>query len=380
MSYKVTTKDGKYTYKFMRTKRSKTKKDVRSQKQLTIVSKGALSEAQIRRYTEQLLEIVIKDLTEKEGMGITFIDLAERWYDFEYKQSRLDRNTIIDYYSAITLWCTSIHELQAEKISKRDINYIFRNLSKKEISKSHQQTIKTIINHVYKYGNDEGLINVDQPPTRGISVKRAHEKVPEILTENQARQFLKHARDLEHKWYPIWAMALLTGCRNGELFALEWSDVSFENGLITISRSYNSRSKQFKSTKSGDYRNVPINNDLMGLLKELKVQTYSTGYVLPRISAWKKGQQARELRTFLKGIGMPSVRFHTLRACFCTMLLSQGHPPAQIMKVCGWKNLKTMERYVRMAGITEKGLTDTLSITPKVQIGELLMGTFGKQD
>jgi hypothetical protein len=50
--------------------------------------------------------------------------------------------------------------------------------------------------------------------------------------------------------------------------------------------------------------------------------------------------------------------------------------PKKIMKVCGWSNLKTMERYIRMAGIDESGLTDHLQIMPKENIGRLIEGVF----
>jgi hypothetical protein len=32
------------------------------------------------------------------------------------------------------------------------------------------------------------------------------------------------------------------------------------------------------------------------------------------------------------------------------------------MKVCGWKDLKTMQRYIRMAGIDEQGATNSLML------------------
>jgi hypothetical protein len=34
------------------------------------------------------------------------------------------------------------------------------------------------------------------------------------------------------------------------------------------------------------------------------------------------------------------------------------------MKVCGWQDLKTMQHYVRLAGIDERGATDPLKMLP----------------
>jgi hypothetical protein len=42
----------------------------------------------------------------------------------------------------------------------------------------------------------------------------------------------------------------------------------------------------------------------------------------------------------------------------------QGTPAAIVMKICGWRDLKTMEFYIRVAGVEEKGATDCLKILP----------------
>jgi integrase len=86
--------------------------------------------------------------------------------------------------------------------------------------------------------------------------------------------------------------------------------------------------------------------------------------LLPRFWEWNKGLQAQVLRTFCLGNGLPSIRFHTLRACFSTQLISSGVPPSVVMKICGWKGLKTMQRYIRMAGIDEAGATEVLRFVP----------------
>lgn len=76
----------------------------------------------------------------------------------------------------------------------------------------------------------------------------------------------------------------------------------------------------------------------------------------------KNGIQATILRSFLVSIGLPPVCFHALRACFATHLLKSGVSPASIMKIGGWKDLETMARYIRLAGIDEKGVTENLRI------------------
>ena len=52
------------------------------------------------------------------------------------------------------------------------------------------------------------------------------------------------------------------------------------------------------------------------------------------------------------------------RACFATQLISSGIPATTVMKICGWRDLKTMQRYIRLAGIDEGGATESLKFIP----------------
>jgi integrase len=121
-----------------------------------------------------------------------------------------------------------------------------------------------------------------------------------------------------------------------------------------------------KSTKAGYWRDLPISEELKRLLDEVRVITHQSEFVLPELYEWRTNQQALNLRNFCKEIGIPSVKFHTLRACFATQLLRQGVEAAKVMKVCGWRDLSTMQRYVRLAGIEVVGVTDRISVLPPI--------------
>lgn len=84
--------------------------------------------------------------------------------------------------------------------------------------------------------------------------------------------------------------------------------------------------------------------------------------MLPRIDKWDKGEQARELRLFLMGLGLPRIRFHDLRATWATIMLSKGVEPIKVMVMGGWKDLKTMQFYIRKAGVNICGIYDELKL------------------
>jgi integrase len=227
-----------------------------------------------------------------------------------------------------------------------------------ESSSTHQKGILKFIRGTFLHAVELG--DLQRNPTPDIKFK-IQDKIRKVLTETQARSLLAKAKEFDWEWYPHCAMALYTGMRNGELFALTWDKVTFESRKILVDSSWNNKNG-FKSTKSGDDRMVEIAPSLLPILQELKLKTGSCKFVLPRMSRWEKGEQARELRMFLVGIGLPPVRFHDLRATWATLMLSKGVAPVKVMSMGGWKDMKTMMIYIRKAGIDIQGITDQFSL------------------
>ncbi len=225
-------------------------------------------------------------------------------------------------------------------------------------STSHQKNLLKFIRSVFNFGVESGVIQRNPTPKMKFQVG---DKIKKVLTEEQVRQFLTQAKILGWEWYPHCTAAVYTGLRNGELYALTWDKVNFENSQILVDSSWNNKDG-FKSTKSGDDRMIEIAPNLIPILKELKMKGADSNFVLPRIDKWDKGEQARELRLFLSGIGLPTIRFHDLRATWATLLLSKGVEPIRVMIMGGWKDLKTMQFYVRKAGVDIKGITKCLDL------------------
>ena len=236
-------------------------------------------------------------------------------------------------------------------------------------STSQQKNVLKYIKSVFTYALEDGLLQRNPAPKMNF---RQNNKIKKVLTEEQVRTFLNKAKELDWEWYPHWSTAIYTGCRSGELYSLTWDKVNFENRQILIDTSWNNKDG-FKSTKSGDDRMIEIAPNLIPILKELKVKYNDSHFVLPRIEAWDKGRQAEELRKFLKGIRLPEIRFHDLRATWATLLLSKGVEPIRVMKAGGWKDMKTMMIYVRKAGVDIRGMMDNFDLhNPSKTIGTLL--------
>jgi integrase len=266
--------------------------------------------------------------------------------------------TVENYYV-----CLKAHTFEAwgdrlvDKITTEEIRTLVRERVGDRAA-SHQKNVLKFIRGVFKFALELGLINRNPAPDMKF---RTGDKIKRVLTEEQVRTLLERAKEFSWEWYPHVACAIYTGMRNGELYALTWDKVNFEDRTILIDSSWNSKDG-FKSTKTGDDRRAEIAPPLLHILRELKLKSSDSHFVLPRITSWDKGQQATNLRTFLIGLRLPPVRFHDLRATWATIMLGKGVQPAKVMIMGGWKDLKTMMIYMRKAGIETKGITEVLNL------------------
>ncbi|MDC1174656.1 tyrosine-type recombinase/integrase [Bacteriovoracaceae bacterium] len=221
---------------------------------------------------------------------------------------------------------------------------------------AQKKNMLKFIRAVFRYAIECNIIQRDPSPKLKF---KTNEKIKKVLTENQIKTFIKAAKLQNNPWFPIWVMACYTGMRNGELFALRWERVDLNKRILVVCESW-TRENGYKDTKSGDDRSVEIAQSLMPIMKDL-YENRTSEFVLPRVNSWEGGMQSKILRDFLEELGLPPIRFHDLRASWATIMLSKGIEPIKVMAMGGWKDLKTMQIYIRKSGIHIQGITDSLN-------------------
>lgn len=311
------------------------------------------TKAEARRVHNQLV-LDVEEVIRRKTIPTWMRVLTE--FEPYYLKTGVELKTVDTYMACLHKHTSEWYDLGIEKINDSMIRDLINSLASK--SKSHQKNMLKFIRRVFVLALEKAYI--DRNPTPNMKFKFGS-KNAKVLTKIEASRLLSLSKEQGSKWHFHWLLALYTGMRNGELFALEWRDINFEKNLIQVRRSWNSKDG-FKSTKSGDERIVPIASDLSVTLKELMLTSGEKNFVLPRLSKWTKGEQARELRMFLQGAGLPEVRFHDLRATWATLLLSNSVPPVKVMAMGGWKDIKTMIIYIRKAGVDVAGETDCLGL------------------
>jgi integrase len=96
-------------------------------------------------------------------------------------------------------------------------------------------------------------------PTRGLELPAVRGRRDRIASPDEARKLLDA---LEHD-RALWATALYSGLRRGELRALRWEDVDFDRGLIHVRRTWDDCEGPVEPKSHAGRRSVP----LIGLLR-----------------------------------------------------------------------------------------------------------------
>ncbi len=177
-----------------------------------------------------------------------------------------------------------------------------------------------------------------------------------LRTDDEIERFLRAAADEGEMVHALYATAVYTGMRAGELGGLQWSDVNLDGRLITVQRSFDG------PTKAGDVRYVPVLDALLPILRAWRLrhpgtQVFTSRDGTPLIPSGRIYQQA--LRRTLKAAGFekrplpgglkPYITFHSLRHTFASHWVMKGGDLFKLQKVLGHKNVAMTLRYAHLA-------------------------------
>jgi integrase len=138
----------------------------------------------------------------------------------------------------------------------------------------------------------------------------------------------------------LFVAAYITGIRRGELLAIQWPQVDFEAGIITLNKG---------ETKNKEARSVPIlDGDMRELLlaarKERDASFPHCQWVFSR-----QGQPIKDFRSLweaaCKTAGVPDLNFHDLRRTAVRNMRRAGVPQVIRMKISGHKTDSMQRRY-----------------------------------
>ena len=181
------------------------------------------------------------------------------------------------------------------------------------------------------------------------------------LTPEQAKTLMETAKG--SRLEALLTLAVTTGMRRGEILALRWSDIDFEERSLQVRHTVNRAGKYGilenapKTEKSK--RRIMLPQFVLDALKkhraqqdEIRLQAGPTWQEHNLVFTTDTGgfvegtHLNRRFKQLLKEAGLPDMRFHDLRHSAATILLGKGVHPKLVQELLGHSQMSiTMDRY-----------------------------------
>lgn len=136
---------------------------------------------------------------------------------------------------------------------------------------------------------------------------------------------------------PVVQFALATGCRAGEILAMEWQRVDLDRRAAWL---------EHGATKSEDARGIPLIEEAIAALTSVQGQH-------PRWCFTYRGERMSEVgeafKRSLRRCGIEDFRFHDLRHTWASWHVMNGTSLQSLMELGGWKSYEMVLRYAHLA-------------------------------
>ena len=262
-----------------------------------------------------------------EDGEMTFEEFASRWLK---RQTKYAPSTIAAYRRMLEVVYPIIGGIRLNKLRPMALENMLSVLRKrkhhgKRINESTAQRYLSVVSAVLSDAKRNEI--VEKNPARMLDLPTPQRTVQRIPTRGEVEKLLDALAKEPRHYRLFYLLSMYTGCRRGELCALQWSDFNgTQNGLLlTVSRSRSSvpgKGIVEGSTKNGKSREVYLSSDLRGILLAYK-----------RRKQMEADKQRRRLSPYLftdeQGAAHPPGHLYQAAAeNLCRHRLSAGVPSA----------------------------------------------------
>ena len=295
--------------------------------------------------------------TNREHREIKFIGTVWDWLLFwlnDLEKPNIKPSTYASYRNKLENHILpTLGEKRLDKLTEDNVQAWVDGLVAAGLSVSSIRTIYRIFNAALQKAVFKHCLFIN--PLQNVILPSAEIKKINALTVAQQKELEKQA--YQSKGGEAIIFALYSGMRIGEISALMWNDIDFDNNIICVTRTMqritsfeNGRTKTKiivgipKSNSS--YREIPFGNYLRKYLLDLKANSKSD-YVIsckghhaePRVISYRFRQTAKDA-------GLKKATFHGLRHTYATRCIERGVDIVTLSRLLGHASAKmTLDTY-----------------------------------
>ena len=301
----------------------------------------------------------------------TFADYAKRWIDTIVPAS-CTHATYTSYEGILRnhiLPCFGENDIS--KITRLQVKEFLMKKYRDGYTQSTVTHIKNVFGGIFGIAIDDEVITVNPAHNLGrlYGKKRLGEKSNiNFFSKEELSLLLKTFQEHYSRYYPMALTLARTGMRLGEAIGLQWSDIDFDNRLVTVQR--NLTKGKLETPKSGKFRQVDMSIQLSETLWRLKRERErEMGNKMPKwIFLSESGNPVNEThwrRRFfnpaLELAELKRIRTHDLRHTFASLLLQDGVSMVYVKEQLGHSSIKvTVDIYGHLVPGSNKEAVDKL--------------------
>jgi len=238
--------------------------------------------------------------------------------------------------------------------------------------------IRATMSAILRTAVKKGLL--EKNPVTNTTPPKPDNKKKLFLDSGQCKQLLDIVEDIGNRQLRVMINTLLyTGLRSGELLGLQWRDISFEEGTITVNKTLLRLVGSYRlsepKTKSSE-RIVNVQPELLSLLKAHKVWQNERKIAVG--SAWEQPDQVfssatgrfyngvtlnQQFKKILRKNGLPDLHIHDLRHATASLLINAGLPVRVVADHLGHRSTQTTQDvYAHVFAESRARAADAISI------------------
>lgn len=302
----------------------------------------------------------VNAIVQTSALTDSFSTIADEWFVSQKPQWKY--SSIVRYSNILDLYL--LPDFAERKISEitRDEVIAFSNkmlvsggVNGNGLSPKTVSSIISVMKNIFEYATRiKGYSMVD---IKGVIIKQSH-KPMRILSRIEQQKLSKYLCENMTPCNLGILVCLYTGLRIGEICALKWKDISFDEQYLyvhqTMQRLQTKDSKEQKTAiiistpKSNcSIRKVPISDNIFGLLKERREQ--DSAYLLTgKIHSYVEPRTLQNrFKSVARHCSISDVNFHSLRHTFATRCVELGFDIKSLSEILGHASVNiTLNRYV----------------------------------
>ena len=295
--------------------------------------------------------------------NVKFEEFAEQWFE-EYARLNLRKSSFERMRQVTQRVYPAFGHLRLDRITGRQIQQFINELvlNGKNMQTGKPLSRKTAMHHlsfisdVFSYAVRMDIVSDN--PCRKVYVPKGGKKEKEIYSIEEIEQLFRLLEDAPLKYRTFFTLAVYTGFRRGELMGLEWKDIDFESGVVSVRRTSNYTVKtgiytDTTKTKSSQ-RSMKLPQLVLDILKDHKAEQDEERQKLgtkwfecDRLFVTADGHPMHNnttynwLRKFCKKNDFPFRDIHSLRHFYASALINEGIDVATVSSALGHSAIST---------------------------------------